>query len=63
MTRDLDGTEKIIGFSKNILIGDKSNREAHAAKVYFNLLMGTSFSRGNEDILLNSGLDYGYSND
>lgn len=23
--------------------------------------MGTSFSRGNEDILLNSGLDYGYA--
>lgn len=43
MTRDSDGTEKIIEFSKNILIGDKSNREAHAAKVYFNLLMGTSF--------------------
>lgn len=41
--------------------GDKSNREAHAAKVYFNLLMGTSFSRGNENILLNSGLDYGYA--
>ena len=61
MTRDSDGTEKIIEFSKNILIGDKSNREAHAAKVYFNLLMGTSFSRGNEDILLNSGLDYGYA--
>ena len=61
MTRDSDGPEKIIEFSKNILIGDKSNREAHAAKVYFNLLMGTSFSRGNEDILLNSGLDYGYA--
>ena len=30
MTRDSDGTEKIIEFSKNILIGDKSNREAHA---------------------------------
>ena len=23
--------------------------------------MGTTFSRGNEDILLNSGLDYGYT--
>jgi CRISPR-associated protein Cas1 len=48
-------------FSTGIMNGDKSNREAHAAKVYFNLLMGTSFSRGNEDILLNSGLDYGYA--
>lgn len=41
--------------------GDKTNREAHAAKVYFNTLMDSTFSRGNEDILLNSGLDYGYT--
>ena len=41
--------------------GDKTNREAHAAKIYFNELMDTSFSRGNDDILLNSGLDYGYT--
>ena len=61
MTDDRDGAEKIGEFSLDILMGDKSNREAHAAKVYFNLLMGTSFSRGNEDILLNSGLDYGYA--
>ena len=41
--------------------GDPSNRESFAAKLYFNELMGVSFSRGNENILLNSGLDYGYS--
>ncbi len=51
----LDDLEQQIGE------GDKTNREAHAAKLYFNSLMGTSFSRGNEDILLNSGLDYGYA--
>lgn len=61
MKHDKNGYEQIKQFSKDIAIGDKSNREAHAAKVYFNLLMGTSFSRGNEDILLNSGLDYGYA--
>lgn len=61
MTEDQDGTKKIEEFSSQIIAGDKTNREAHAAKVYFNLLMGTSFSRGNEDILLNSGLDYGYA--
>lgn len=55
------GYEQILDFSKDITIGDVTNREAHAAKVYFNLLMGSSFSRGNENILLNSGLDYGYS--
>lgn len=48
-------------FSINVQSGDSSNREAHAAKIYFNALMGTSFSRGNEDILLNAGLDYGYA--
>jgi len=41
--------------------GDITNREAHAAKIYFNELMDSSFSRGNEEILLNSGLDYGYT--
>lgn len=48
-------------FKENVSDGDKSNREAHGAKIYFNTLMNTSFSRGNEDILLNSGLDYGYA--
>ena len=61
MTGDKNGFIQIEAFALELLGGDKSNREAHAAKVYFNLLMGTSFSRGNEDILLNSGLDYGYS--
>lgn len=61
LTGDETGGQKIFEFAENITDGDKTNREAHAAKVYFNLLMGTSFSRGNEDILLNSGLDYGYA--
>lgn len=51
----------IEGLVKEIIPGDKTNREAHGAKIYFNTLMGTTFSRGNEDILLNSGLDYGYT--
>ena len=58
---DRAGMDKILKFSTAISEGDKTNREAHAAKVYFNMLMGTSFSRGNEDILMNSGLDYGYA--
>lgn len=58
---DSNSVDVLSQFSKEILTGDSTNREAHAAKVYFNTLMGCSFSRGNEDILLNSGLDYGYS--
>ena len=61
MLEDHDGSCQIAEFALNVVDGDKNNREAHAAKVYFNLLMGTSFSRGNDDILLNSGLDYGYA--
>ena len=56
-----DTVQKLEELAGNIENGDKTNREAHAAKIYFNALMGTSFSRGNEDILLNSGLDYGYA--
>lgn len=56
-----DVSVNISNFAKDIVDGDITNREAHAAKVYFNEMMGSSFSRGNEDILLNSGLDYGYS--
>lgn len=59
--KDKDGSEQISKYSLNIEAYDRTNREAHAAKVYFNLLMGSSFSRGNENILLNSGLDYGYA--
>ncbi len=59
--QDEEGMNQIAEFAKEITNGDKTNREAHAAKVYFNLLMGTSFSRGNEEILLNSALDYGYA--
>lgn len=40
--------------------GDESNREGHAAKVYFNALFGKSFSRG-QDNPINAALNYGYS--
>lgn len=40
--------------------GDITNREGHAAKVYFNALFGKSFSR-TEDSMINAALNYGYS--
>ena len=58
---DREGKQRILDFAEMVENGDITNREAHAAKVYFNLLMGVSFSRGNADLLLNSGLDYGYA--
>ncbi len=39
--------------------GDSTNREGHAAKVYFNALFGNSFSR-KDDSNINSALNYGY---
>lgn len=39
---------------------DETNREGHAAKVYFNALFGKSFTRS-ADIAINHALNYGYS--
>ena len=39
---------------------DASNREGHAAKVYFNVLFGLDFSRS-MDMPINAALDYGYT--
>ncbi len=43
-----------------IELGDKTNREGHAAKVYFNSLFGKSFTRTEENST-NAALNYGYS--
>ncbi len=39
---------------------DKTNREGHAAKVYFNALFGMNFTR-TADCNINAALNYGYS--
>lgn len=43
-----------------VCMGDVSNREGHAAKVYFNAIFGQGFSR-RADSPINSALNYGYS--
>lgn len=43
-----------------VKLNDESNREGHAAKVYFNSLFGMAFGR-NEENYINSALNYGYS--
>lgn len=40
---------------------DVTNREGHAAKVYFNSLFGLNFSRDDKENVINMALDYGYS--
>lgn len=39
---------------------DETNREGHAAKVYFNSLFGKEFSRS-QDNVINAALNYGYT--
>lgn len=43
-----------------VKLNDETNREGHAAKVYFNALFGMAFGR-NEENYINSSLNYGYS--
>lgn len=47
-------------YLKEICWNDESNREGHAAKVYFNALFGLSFTR-TADCPINAALNYGYS--
>ena len=57
---NIEGYEKLLEYEEQVEIADKTNREGHAAKIYFNLLFGLDFFRGREDNT-NIALDYGYS--
>lgn len=60
---DLEKTEECILLDNYLLElqpGDITNREGHAAKVYFNAVFGMEFSR-TQDIPINAALNYGYS--
>lgn len=57
---EIEGYTKLLEYEEQVENGDKTNREGHAAKVYFNLLFGQDFIRGTEDNT-NIALDYGYS--
>ena len=52
--------ELLEGYLHEITWNDESNREGHAAKVYFNALFGLDFTR-TEDNCINAALNYGYS--
>lgn len=51
--------EQLVIYANEIEIGDVTNREGHAAKVYFNSLFGMEFTR-TADNSLNAALNYGY---
>lgn len=52
--------ELLEGYISQIEFQDATNREGHAAKVYFNAVFGMDFSR-RSDHPLNAALNYGYS--
>lgn len=50
----------VLSYVNEVVDGDKTNREGHAAKVYFNALYGNNFVR-NQDDSINAALNYGYA--
>jgi CRISPR-associated endonuclease Cas1 subtype II len=53
-------SELLTSYLQEIRLNDETNREGHAAKVYFNALFGLDFTR-TADNLTNAALNYGYS--
>lgn len=51
--------ERLTRYLQEIQLGDTTNREGHAAKVYFNALFGMEFSRALPNPI-NAALNYGY---
>lgn len=52
--------EIILSYICDVVNGDKTNREGHSAKVYFNALFGNDFTRNSDDPV-NAALNYGYA--
>ncbi len=52
-------SEMLTSYVGEMKFGDETNREGHAAKVYFNALFGKKFTR-TADISINAALNYGY---
>ncbi|MEG1847466.1 MAG: type II CRISPR-associated endonuclease Cas1 [Lachnospiraceae bacterium] len=57
---DKDESKLLEGYIQQIEVGDSTNREGHAAKVYFNAVYGMNFTR-TADIPFNAALNYGYT--
>lgn len=57
----IEAYEKLLSYIPQIEFGDNTNREGHAAKVYFNALFGVNFSRDDDESPINAALNYGYA--
>lgn len=58
--RGLPQAEMLTGYLSQLQWNDATNREGHAAKVYFNALFGNEFTRAGKDPT-NAALNYGYT--
>lgn len=56
----LEKSQSVINLYHGLDLFDPSNREGHAARMYFNTLFGNDFSR-EQDNDINAALDYGYT--
>ena len=56
----LEKSQSVIDLYHGLNLFDPSNREGHAARIYFNTLFGNDFSR-EQDNDVNAALDYGYT--
>ena len=56
----LEKSQSVIDLYLGFVLFDPSNREGHAARIYFNTLFGNDFSR-EQDTDVNAALDYGYT--
>ena len=56
---ELREAEMLFQYIEELEFGDATNREGHAAKVYFNALFGKDFTRTAENSI-NAALNYGY---
>lgn len=56
----INEAELLKSYIEELEVGDVTNREGHAAKVYFNALFGKDFTRS-QDCVTNAALNYGYS--
>ncbi len=59
-TRNENKFIQLQSYIEEVQLGDISNREGHAAKVYFNTIFGNDFYRRN-DCIENAMLNYGYA--
>ena len=61
--KNIEAIQLLADYKDHVELGDRTNREGHAAKVYFNELFGKHFTRvtQQETDVINAGLNYGYA--